>query len=51
MIPNWPRKSGSYEIVGVPGIFSATPDGIEVSTHAFHAVLEPYENSWGTTVT
>ena len=51
MILDQPRKYGSYEIDGVPGNFSAAPDGIKVSTRAFHTVFEPYENSWGTMVT
>jgi len=51
MILDWPRKYGSYEIVGVPGNFLAAPDGIKVSTHVFHTVFEPYGNSWGTMVT
>jgi len=45
MILDWSKKSRSYEIVGVPSSFSAAPDGIKVSTHAFHAVFEPYEDS------
>ena len=50
MILDLPRKYGSYEIRGVPGNFSPAPDGIKVSTRAFHTVFEPYENSWGTMV-
>jgi len=51
MILNRPRKYGSYEIRGVLGNFSAAPDGIKVSIHAFYTMPEPYENSWGTMVT
>ena len=51
MIFDRQRKYRSCKIPGVPGNFSAAPDGIKVSTHAFHTVFEPYENSWGTTVT
>ena len=51
MILDQPRKYGSYAIDGVPGNFSAAPDGIKVSTHTFHMVFEPYKNSWGTMVT
>jgi len=32
------KMCGSYEIGGVPGVFSAAPDGIKVSMHAFHSV-------------
>ena len=35
MILDQPRKYCGYEIDGVPGKFSAIPDGIKVSTHAF----------------
>jgi len=31
--------------------FSKAPKDIKVSTHAFHTLLESYENSWGTMVT
>jgi len=48
MILHRVRKYRSCEIVGVPGNFSAAPDGIQVSTHSFHTMSEPYENSWGT---
>jgi len=51
MILDQPRKYGSYKIDGVPGNFCAAPDGIKVSTHAFHTGFEPYEDSWGTMVT
>jgi len=51
MILNWPTKYGGYEIDGVPSNFSAAPDGIKVSTHAFHTMFEPYGNSWETMVT
>ena len=51
MILNRPRKNCSYEINGVPGNFSAAPDGIKVSTYAFHTVFESYEKSLGTMVT
>ena len=51
MVLDRPRKHGSYEIAGVPGNFLDVPDSIEVSTHVFHTVFKPYENSWGTTVT
>ena len=51
MIPVRPRKHPGFKIKGVPGIFSETLSGIKVSTHAFHTVSEPYENSWGTMVT
>ena len=51
MILDRQNKCGSYEIDEVPGNFSDAPDGIKVSTHAFHTVLEPYENSWVTMVT
>jgi len=50
MILDRRAKCGSYEIFGVPGNFSPAPAGIEVSNHAFHTVLEPYEDSWGTMV-
>jgi len=36
MILDQPRKYGNYEIRGMPGNFPVTPDGIKVSTHAFH---------------
>ena len=52
MIHNQPREYGCYEIDGMPGKFSVAPDGsIKVSTHAFHTVFAPYQNSWGTMVT
>ena len=52
MILDRPRNLyDNYQIDKVPGNFSVPPDGIEVSTHAFHRALEPYENSWGTMVT
>ena len=41
MILYRPRKYGSYKINGVPGNFSAAPNGIKVS------IFESYENSWG----
>ena len=50
MILDWSRKYHSYEIFGEPGNFSTAPNGIKVSTHTFHTVSEPYENSWGTMV-
>ncbi|KIM52912.1 hypothetical protein SCLCIDRAFT_478492 [Scleroderma citrinum Foug A] len=43
MISGWPRNLyDSYEIDGVPGDFSAAPNGIEVSTDAFHTVFMSY---------
>ena len=51
MIYDRQRKYYTYEIDGVPSNFSDAPDGIKVSTDAFHTVIEPYENSWGTMVT
>jgi len=51
MILDRPRKYGSYAIDGVLNSFSAAPDGIKVSAHAFHTAFDPYENSWGTMVT
>jgi len=51
MILDRQTKCGSYKINGVPGSFWATSDGIKVTTHAFHTVFEPYEDSWGTMVT
>ena len=51
MILDQQRKYGSYEVGGVRGNFSAAPDGIKVGIHAFYAVFEPYESSWGTMVT
>jgi len=51
MILDRKTKCGSYEISGVPGSFWAASDDIQVSTHAFHTVFEPYEDSWGTMVT
>ena len=37
-----PREYRSYKIDGMPGDFLAAPEGIKVSTHAFHTVFEPY---------
>ena len=53
MLLNWPRKSHcQYKIDGVPSHFSDAPDGIKVSTHAFHIIVfEPYNNSQETMVT
>ena len=51
MVLDQPRKYRGYEVDGVCGSFLAAPDGIKVSTHAFHTVFAPYENSWGTMVT
>ena len=51
MILDQPRKYHSYETNGIPTNFLTAPDGIKVSTHAFHTVFEPYENSLGTMVT
>ena len=51
MILDRPRKYNSFKIDGVPGNFWAAPDGIKVSTHAFHTVFYSYEYSWGTMVT
>ena len=51
MVLHQPREYRSYKIHKIPGNFSATPDGLKVSTHAFHPVFEPYENSWATMVT
>ena len=51
MILDRQTKYSAYEINGVLGYFSAAPDGIKASTHAFYTVFEPYENSWGTMVT
>ena len=43
MILGWPRNLyDSYEIDGVPGDFSAAPNGIEVSTDAFHTAFMSY---------
>jgi len=47
MILDRQMKYGSYEIYRVSGNFWAALDGIKVSTHTFHTVFEPYENSWG----
>jgi len=44
------RKYGGYNIYRMSGNFWATLDGIKVSTHTFHTMFEPYENSWGTMV-
>ena len=41
MILDRPRKYNSFKIDGVPGNFWAAPDGIKVSTHAFHTVFYP----------
>ena len=41
MILHQQRKYGSYEVDRVCGNFLATPDGIKVSIHAFHAEFEP----------
>jgi len=35
---------------GVSMEFSKAPEGIKVSAHIFHALLESYKNSWGTMV-
>ena len=51
MMSDRQNECGSYAIDEVPSNFSDAPDGIKVSTHAFHTVLEPYENSWVTMVT
>ena len=51
MILDQQGKYGNYEVDGVRGNFSAAPDGIKVSIHAFHAVFEPHENSWEIMVT
>jgi len=51
MILDRQTKYGSYKIDGVPGNFLASLDSkVKVSTHAFHTVFEPYENSLGTMV-
>ena len=41
----------SYAINGFAINFLDAPYGIKVSTHAFHTIFEPYENSWGIMVT
>jgi len=46
-----PKKYISFEIDGGSCNFSYASDGIEVNTHAFRTMFEPYENSWGTMVT
>ena len=52
MILDQQTTDRSYGIIyGVRGNFSRTPDGIQVSIHAFLMVSEPYEDSWGTMVT
>ena len=52
MILDQQTKCGSYEIrTRIPGSFWAASDDIQVSTHAFHTVFEPYEDSWETMVT
>ena len=51
MILDQPRKYDSRQTHGIPTNFLTAPDGIKVSTHAFHTVFEPYENSLGTMVT
>jgi len=51
MLLDQPTKYVSFEIDGGFCHFLDAPNGIEVSTDAFHTTFEPYENSWGTTVT
>ena len=51
ILPDRPSKYASFETDGRPCNFLDAPDGIKVSTHAFHTVFWPYENSWGTMVT
>jgi len=50
MILNRKRKYPGYKVYRMPGNFWAALDGIKVSTHTFHTVFEPYENSWETMV-
>jgi len=45
------RKDINFEIDGGSCYFLDASDSIEVSTHAFRVMFEPYENSWGTMVT
>jgi len=51
MLLDLSRKYSDSEIDGMPGNSSVAPDGIKVTTHAFHVMFEPYENSWGTMLT
>ena len=46
-----PSKYVSFEREGGPSNLLDAPDGIKVSSYAFHTIFEPYENSWGTMVT
>ena len=51
MLLDQPTKYVTFEIDGAPCKFLDASDGVEVSTHAFLTLFEPYENSWGTMVT
>ena len=53
MIPHRPTEQRSCEpfLDGVSMKFSYAPNIIKVSTHTFHTLFEPYDNSWGTMVT
>jgi len=53
MVLHRQRKYGSHTVTirGVLANFWAAPDGIKVSINALRIMFEPYENSWGTTVT
>jgi len=46
------KAQDSYElhVDGASMKFSKAPEGVKVSTHIFHTLLESYENSWGITV-
>jgi len=52
MILDQKMSYGSHFVVDtIPDRFWAASYDIKVSTHAFHDVFEPYEDSWGTMVT
>jgi len=51
MLLDRPSKYISFEIDGGPCNFLDASDGVELSTHAFRTLFEPYENSWETMVT
>jgi len=52
MILDQKMSYGSHFIIGpIPVRFWAASYDIKVSTHAFHEVFEPYDDSWGTMVT
>jgi len=51
MLLDQPTKYVCIEMDGGSCYFLDASDGVEVSTHAFRTMFEPYENSWGTMVT